>query len=52
MSAIMTAMTDVISLVSKCFDVMVGNPVLLFFVAAGLVPVGFEIFRSAKNAAR
>lgn len=52
MTAIITALTDVTGLVSTVFGVITENPVLLFFTAAGLLPVGFGIFRMAKRAAR
>jgi hypothetical protein len=52
MTAVIAAMADCLSLVPDLIAVITGNPVLLFFLAASLVPVGFGIFRAAKRAAR
>ena len=39
-------------LVGDVWDIMTANPVLLVFLCAGLVTLGFSIFRKAKRAAR
>lgn len=52
MEAIITAMADVADIVTSAFGLITGTPVLLFFLAASLVPVGFRIFRMAKRSAK
>lgn len=52
LSAVMSAMDTVISLLGKCWDLMTSNPFLAVCVAAGLLPVGIGIFTSLRNAAR
>ena len=52
MAAIITAITDVTSVVEGVFTVIVGNPLLLFFTAASLVTVGVTVFKRIKGAAR
>lgn len=52
METIIAAMSDVLSLVGKTIETMVGQPLLLFFLAAGLVPVGISLFRRLKRAAK
>lgn len=45
--------TDTLAtLVKDVWDIMTGNPVLLVFICAGLVTLGFSMFRKAKRAAR
>ena len=52
MSAVMSAMDTVTSLMGKMWDLMTSNPLLAVFVAAGLIPVGISLFVSLRNAAR
>ena len=52
MEAIITAMADVTDIVSSAFGLITGTPILLFFLAASLIPVGFKIFRMAKGSAK
>lgn len=52
MTAIITAMSDVFTLVGTVITEITGQPVLLFFLAAGLIPVGIGIFCALKHAAR
>lgn len=61
MSWITDRLTDIWSIVSKCVEFIVGGtgegalpgvPLLQLFLVAGLIPIGFRIFRSAKRAAR
>lgn len=52
LETVMNGLGDVFSLATKCFDYVIQNPILLFFFAAGLVPVGIGIFRSLKRAAK
>ena len=44
--------TTLATLVKDVWDIMTGNPVLLVFICAGLVTLGFSLFRKAKRAAR
>lgn len=39
-------------LVGDVWDIMTANPILTLFICAGLVTLGFGIFRKAKRAAR
>ena len=43
--------TTLATLVKDVWDIMTGNPVLVF-ICAGLVTLGFSLFRKAKRAAR
>lgn len=52
MEAIITAMGDAFTLVGKVITEITGQPVLLFFLAASLIPVGIRIFKSLKRAAK
>ena len=51
MEAIIKAMSDAFTLVGVITNIT-GQPVLLFFLAASLIPVGIRIFRSLKRAAK
>lgn len=48
MEAIIKAMSDAFTLVGTVITNITGQPVLLFFLAASLIPVGIRIFRSLK----
>lgn len=52
METIIAAMTDVFTLSGTVVSEITKQPVLLFCLAAGLVPVGIGIFSRLKNAAR
>lgn len=52
MTTIITAMSDVFNLVGSVVTQITGQPVLLFCLAAGLVPIGISVFSQLKNAAR
>ncbi len=52
MSAVITAMGDVFDLVGTVVTQITGQPILLFCLAAGLVPIGIGVFSQLKNAAR
>ena len=52
MTAIISAITEVTSVVEGVFTVIVGNPLLLFFTASSLVISGVTVFRRLKAAAR
>ena len=52
MEAIITAMGDAFTLVGTVVTEITEQPVLLFFLAAGLIPVGIRIFRLLRSAAR
>lgn len=50
--AVITAMNDVFTLSGNIITQITGQPILLFCLAASLVPVGIGIFRSLMNVAR
>lgn len=50
--SITSAMTTVTSIVGDAISLISGNAVLMVFLVAGLVPIGFHIFRSAKNSVK
>lgn len=50
--AVITAMSDVFTLSGNIITQITNQPILLFCLAASLVPVGIGIFRSLMNAAR
>lgn len=52
MEAVITAMTDVFTLSGTVVTQITTQPILLFCLAAGLVPVGINIFKRLKSAAR
>ena len=50
--AVITAMSDVFTLSGNIITQITGQPILLFCLAASLVPVGIGIFRSLLTVAR
>ena len=50
--AVITAMSDVFTLSGNIITQITGQPILLFCLAASLVPVGIGSFRSLMNVAR
>ncbi len=52
MDTVIAAMADVFELVGTCVTEITGQPILLFCLAAGIVPIGISIFRQLKKAAR
>ena len=50
--AVITAMSDVFTLSGNIITQITGQPILLFCLAASLVPVGIGIFRSLMSVAR
>lgn len=52
MEAVTSAMTDVFTLVGTVITQITSQPILLFCLAAGLVPIGISVFRRLKSAAR
>ena len=52
MDTVIAAMSDVFTLSGTVVTEITKQPILLFCLAAGLVPVGIGIFSRLKNAAR
>ena len=52
METVIAAMSDVFTLSGTVVSEITKQPILLFCLAAGLVPVGIGIFSRLKNAAR
>lgn len=52
MTSIIAAMNDAYGMVGTVITTITGQPLLLFFLATGLIPVGISIFRQLKRAAR
>ena len=52
MEAVIKAMTDVFTLSGTVITQITGQPILLFCLAAGMVPIGINIFKRLKSAAR
>lgn len=52
LDAVMDYVPKVINLAGECFNAIVGNPVLLFFFAVGLVGTGLGVFRKLKRTAK
>lgn len=52
MTEIIAALPDVFSIIGTVLTEITGTPILLFFLAAGLVPVGIALFRQLKGAAQ
>lgn len=49
---VIAATSNVTDIVGKALNVMTGNPALMTIFTAGLLTVGFRVFRKAKRAAR
>lgn len=43
---------DVFSFAGTVLNKITGNPILLFIFAAGLVPIGFKVFKGLKRTAK
>ena len=52
MEAVIAAMSDVFTLSGNVITQITNQPILLFCLAASLVPVGISIFRSLMGVAR
>lgn len=52
METVIAAMADVFTLSGTVVSEITKQPILLFLLASGLVPVGISIFVRLKNAAR
>ena len=52
METVIAAMSDVFTLSGTVVTEITKQPILLFCLAAGLVPVGIGIFARLRNAAR
>ncbi len=52
LATIVSATDTITSMVGKIFDLIVGNPLLCVFCAAGLLGVGISVFRKLKRAAK
>jgi hypothetical protein len=52
MSAVISAMSDCFDLVGTIISQITGQPILLFLLAAGMIPVGIRIFKLLKGAVR
>lgn len=46
------ALGNVWDIVGDCVEHIAGNPVLLTCLCAGLIPIGFRIFRKARKSVR
>lgn len=51
-STVQGAFADAFSMVSEAMTFIVNNSVFLVIFAAGLIPIGFKIFRKIKKAVR
>lgn len=52
MSAVLSAVDTIGTLIGNVWTLMTANPVLTVFVAAGLLAVGVSVFGMIKGAAR
>lgn len=52
MADIIAAMSDAFTLVGTVITNITSVPILMFFLAASLIPVGIGIFKGLKRAAR
>ncbi len=50
MDLVITAMTDVFTLTGTIVEQITSQPILLFCLAAGMVPIGIRIFSALKRA--
>lgn len=51
METVITAMSDVWDLVGTTITSITSQPILLFLLAAGFVPIGIGLFKRLKKAA-
>ena len=51
METVTGAMSSVFELVGSVVTYIIGQPILLFLLAAGLVPIGLSLFRQLKHTA-
>lgn len=51
-STITSGVATLLDIATDCVEFITGNNLLLLFLAGGLIPIGFSIFRKAKKAAR
>lgn len=49
---VVDAVPSVIDLSGKCLDAMVENPILVVFIAVGIIGLGLGVFKKMKRAAR
>lgn len=47
-----TAVTDVVSYMGTALNFVTDNPVLMLFLAGGIVSMGFGLFRKAKRSVK
>jgi len=52
MAAVLAAMDTIVSLMTKVWDLMTGNPLLTLILATGLISIGVSAFCSIRRAAR
>lgn len=50
-TAISSAIDTIVTIMEKCLDLVVTNPLVMIFVAAGLVGIGVGLFRKLKKTA-
>lgn len=51
-STVITAAGEVLSLSGTIFDTILGNPVLVFYMAVGFVGIGVGVVKMLKRAVR
>jgi hypothetical protein len=51
-ASITSGVTDVLAVCGQAVGFLTGNPLCLVFIGAGLLGVGFGIFKKAKGASR
>lgn len=52
LAPVTSAMSTLVDVMGKVWEVMVANPLLVVFLAASLLSVGISIFKRVKRAAR
>lgn len=52
MEAVITAMTDAFTLVGTIVTQITTQPILLFCLAASLIPIGIGIFKSLRKSVK
>lgn len=51
-STILGNTSSIVTVVEDVWDIMTSNPLLMVFIAASLLSLGFTFYRKAKRAAR
>lgn len=49
LDTVVAALDGVFDIATKCFNYALENPLLTFFIAVGMIPIGTYVFSCIKN---